>query len=357
MNEPPKWWVMCGLTNPWLIRHNGFVRLTLAELRKRIENEADAYCLLEELRWGDDGPTCPHCGHDKAYFLKPKNGLSRATGPKRTMSQRRVWKCAKCRKQFSVLTGTIFHGTKVSIEVWLTVMVQMCSAKNGISAREIERMHGLTPETAWFVLHRLREAMKRDPLAGMLRGTIVSDEAYIGGDPRNRHAAKQAQIKPERVRAGERRANQATDKQPVLSLLHLESGEVRSVAVPDVTGATLRKAIAEHVDMANSHLYTDEGGWYRQIGQEFIGHATVNHSAGIYAQGNIGTNAVEGYFSQLKRSIDGTHHHVSKRHLPRYLDEFDFRRSTCKMSDSARLQKMVDQAAGRRLTYRPLRGA
>jgi transposase-like protein len=143
------------------------VKLNLAEITRRIETEGDAYALLERLRW-PNCPVCPHCGNEKAYFLKPKNGVSRATGPKRTMSQRRLWKCAACRKQFSVLTGTIFHATKVPIEVWLMVMVQMCSAKNGISAREIERMHGVTPETAWYMLHRLREAMKRDPLAGVL---------------------------------------------------------------------------------------------------------------------------------------------------------------------------------------------
>lgn len=160
--------------------------MTLGEIRRRVEEEADAYRLLEELRW-PDGPICPHCEHDSAYFLEPANGKSRATGPKRTMSQRRVWKCARCRKQFSVLTGTVLHGTKVPIESWLTVMVQMCSAENGISAREVERMHDVTPETAWFMLHRLREAMKREPLASAVRGTIVSDETWVGGEPRNRH--------------------------------------------------------------------------------------------------------------------------------------------------------------------------
>ncbi|HEY2813831.1 MAG TPA: IS1595 family transposase, partial [Acidimicrobiales bacterium] len=169
------------------------MKLTLATLRKRVQNENDAYLLLEELRWGQDNArmACPHCGHDRAYFLKPKTG-SRGTGMKdangrRSQSVRRVWKCAKCRKQFSVLTGTIFHGSHVAISTWLTVMVQMCSAKNGISAREIERMHDVTPETAWFMLHRLRESMKRDPLVGMLRGTITADETFIGGKPRNKH--------------------------------------------------------------------------------------------------------------------------------------------------------------------------
>ncbi|MCA1704037.1 MAG: IS1595 family transposase, partial [Actinobacteria bacterium] len=186
------------------------MKLTLKNLADRVQDEHDAYLLLEELRWKGT-PVCPHCGHDKAYFLTPKGG-SRGTGLKdkngeRTRSIRRVWKCAKCRKQFSVLTGTIFHGTKVSLRTWLMVMVQMSSAKNGISAREVERMHGVTPETAWFMLHRLRASMKRDPLAGLLAGTIVADETWIGGKPSNRHGHKRGQ-------GGQGR----TDKTPVLSL-------------------------------------------------------------------------------------------------------------------------------------------
>jgi transposase-like protein len=333
------------------------VKLTLAEIRKRVETEGDAYVLLEELRW-PNGPVCPHCGNDKAYFLKPANGSSRATGPKKTMSQRRVWKCAACRKQFSVLTNTIFHGTKVPIEVWLMVMVQMCSAKNGISAREVERMHDVTPETAWYMLHRLREAMKRDPLAGMLRGVIVADETWIGGNPKNKHgrdfnnSRRNERVRPERIRPGQ---NLMTDKVSVLSLIDKATGEVRSHVVPDVTGHTLRKAIAEQVDMADSHLQTDSSTSYNQLGPEFQSHQTVNHSEGEYVRGDVTTNHLEGYFSQLKRSIDGTHHHVSRIHLPRYLAEFDFRYSTNKMRDSERLQRMVDQSAGRRLSYRPLR--
>lgn len=320
------------------------MKLTLAEIRKRVEEERDAYAVLEELRW-PNGPICPHCDHDKAYFLKPANGVARATGPKRTMSQRRVWKCAKCRKQFSVLTGTIFHGTKVPIEVWLMVMVQMCSAKNGISAREVERMHGVTPETAWYMLHRLREAMKREPLAGALRGVIVADETWVGGDPTNRHGRGRVPGK-----------NQKTDKTPVLSLINKETGEVRSAVVADVTGHTLRKVIADQVHMADSHLQTDAATAYIALGPEFASHQSVNHSEGEYVRGSVSTNRAEGYFSQLKRSIDGTHHHVSREHLPRYLAEFDFRYSTCKLADGERLQRMVNQAAGRRLTYNPLKG-
>jgi transposase-like protein len=340
------------------------VKLTLAELRKRIGDETDAYVLLEELRWGKDGEclTCPHCGHDKAYFLKSKNG-SRITGPvrkdgTRSTSIRRVWKCAKCRKQFSVLTGTVFHGTKVSLATWLTVMVQMCSAKNGISAREIERMHDVTPETAWFILHRLRLAMEREPLAGMLSGTVVPDETFIGGKPKNKHQ----QGKPRTYGPGGpgRRGAPFEGKTAVLSLIDTGTGEVRSQVVPDVTGATLRKAMTGHVDVPNTTLHTDASGPYKKIGTEFAAHRHVDHQDREYVryepEGVVTTNHAEGYFSQLKRSIDGTHHHVSVEHLPRYLAEFDFRYSTRKLADHERLQRMVNQADGRRLTYRHLQG-
>jgi transposase-like protein len=245
------------------------------------------------------------------------------------------------------LTGTIFQSTKVDIEVWLMVMVQMCSAKNGISAREIERMHGVTPETAWFILHRLREAMKRDPLASAIRGVVVvADETWIGGEPKNMHANKRP-----------KRGKGFTDQTPVLSLVSigLDSREVRSTVVPNVRGKTLRKEIENQVVLPEVTLHTDSAMAYRELGPQAARHVMVNHKAGEYVKRGAGTNAAENYFSQLKRSIDGTYH-VSRKHLPRYLDEFDFRYSTCKMSDGERLQKMVDQSAGRRLTYKPLKG-
>ena len=327
------------------------MKLTLRNLADQVHDEADAYRLLEELRWHGE-PVCPHCGHDKAYFLNPKNG-TRGTGKpkrdgKRTQSVRRVWKCAKCRKQFSVLTGTIFHGTKVPLRTWLFVMVQMSSAKNGISAREVERMHGVTPETAWFMLQRLREAMKREPLVGLLSGTVVADETFIGGKPRNRHQ----QGRP--VRLPGRGPGGYADKTAVLSLVNKETGEVRSRVVPDVTGATLGKAIAEQVDMPGTHLHTDALKSYRSIGGDLAAHSYVDHGHYEYVRGDVSTNQAENYFSQLKRSIDGTHHHVSKVHLPRYLAEFDFRFSTRELSDDARTRRIVGQAGGRRLTYKPV---
>jgi transposase-like protein len=316
--------------------------LTLAEIDRQCENEGDAYQLLEGLRW-PDGPVCPHCGNRKAYFLNPENGRSRKTN-KGSLSQRRVWKCAKCRKQFSVLTDTIFHGTKVPIRTWLRVMVQMCSAKNGISAREIERMHGVTPETAWFMLHRLREAMKRDPMAAALHGTIIADETYFGGNPQNRHGWV-----PGKDGRGD------TSKTPIMSLVNKDTGEVRSEVLGYVTAPRLGRMLSENVDMPNSVLHTDQLNMYTKVGRSFANHATVNHGRREYARGNVTTNHAEGYFAQVKRSIDGTHHYVTPKHLHRYVAEFDFRYTTCHMPDGERLQKMVDQSAGRRLSYKPLK--
>jgi transposase-like protein len=333
------------------------VKLTLKYLAANVHDENDAYLLLEELRWHGT-PVCSHCGHDKAYFLKPANGVARGTGMpkpdgKRTQSVRRVWKCAKCRKQFSVLTGTIFHGTKIPIQTWLMVMVQMSSAKNGISGREVERMHGLTPETAWYMLHRLREAMKREPLVGLLSGTIVADETWIGGKPKNKH--QQGRTRPG---TGRGVAGTPKDKTLVLSLVNTTTGEVRSRVISDVTGPTLREALLDQIDTPSSTLHTDAAPGYREVGKKFVGgHAWVNHEKNEYVRGDVTSNQAEGFFSQLKRSLDGTHHHVSREHLGRYLAEFDYRYSTRKLSDSARMQRMIDQTAGRRLSYKPLTGS
>jgi transposase-like protein len=325
-------------------------------IMNRIPDEASAYAFLEELRW-DGNPVCPHCHSEKAYFLNPANGSTRKT---RTGSEsaRRVWKCAECRKQFSVLTGTIFHGSKIPVRTWVLVIFEMCASKNGVSAREIERKYGLTPKSAWFLLHRIREAMKRDPLAGMLSGVVVADETFIGGVAKNKHKAARNPEPVKIVPGKPRDVGPHAGKTVVLSLIEQATGEARSVVVPDVTGATLRKAISEQVDMPSTTLHTDEGSGYKTFAGELAAHKTVNHAQDEYVRyegdERITSNAAENFFSQLKRSIDGTHHHVSAHHLPRYLAEFDFRYSTRKISDGERMQQVIDRTAGRRLTYRPL---
>jgi transposase-like protein len=317
--------------------------LSIPDLATKLATEADAYKFLEDLRWPDGEPVCPHCGvKAQHYFLNPQDGQSRKTRTG-SRSQRRVWKCRACRKQFSVLTGTIFHGSKIPVRSWVFVVFEMASSKNGVSAREIERKYGLTAKTAWYMCHRIREAMKREPMTSLLSGRVIADETYIGGKPKYR---RRGDIR-ESVRM-----HGATDKTPVLSLVSRETGEVRSRALPTVTADNLRAAIADQVDMGNAHLHTDGSFRYRRIADNFASHEWVDHEANEWARGNVTTNHAETYFSQLKRSIDGTHHHVSPEHLPRYLAEFDFRFNTCKSTDTERMGKLVGQVAGRRLTYR-----
>jgi transposase-like protein len=323
------------------------MRTTVSELFDRLRTEADAWEFLEELRW-PNGPKCPACHGSDVYLIQPKNGVSRRT-VSGSMSQRRTWNCRPCRKQFSATTGTMMHGTRLPIRTWVLVIFEMCASKNGVAAGEIERKYGLCSRSAWFLMHRIREAMKDDGLIATMRGTIVADETFIGGDPTKMNRPTRRRW----IASHDGNPFIHTTKTPVLSLINAETGEVRSRVVPRVNGANLRKVMSEHVDMAGSILWTDEGNWYRQLGQEFIRHATVNHSDDQYVgPDGEGTNKLENFFSQLKRSIDGTHHHVSVEHLPRYLGEFDYRFTTRKMSDGERMADLVGRAEGRRLTYK-----
>jgi transposase-like protein len=315
------------------------MKTTLMTIAKQIKSEAEAYAYMESMRW-PDGPICPHCGSvEKHYFLTPKSGTARKT---RTGSetQRRVWKCSTCRKQFSVTTGTVFHGSKVPLQTWLMVVYEMCANKNGIAAREIARKYGVAPKTAWFMTQRLREAMKRKAPGSLISGTVVIDETLIGGEPKNRHGYERGV-----GRQG------YSEKTPIVTLVDKGTGEVRSQVVADVSGKTLRSVIAANCEMEQTTMHTDSWRAYKGIAPEMAGHEAVNHSEGEYVRGNVSTNACENFFSQLKRSIDGTHHHVSREHLGRYLSEFDFRYSTRKLSDSDRMARLFGQVHGRRLVY------
>lgn len=317
---------------------------SIPKLAARLPTEADAYLMLEELRWGGKPEACPKCGGmDRCSYLEPKNGTDRATRTG-SRSQRRVWFCGHCRKQFSVLTDTIFHGTRISIRTWLLVLFDFCAAKNSISAWEISRKYEITPESAWHMVHRIREAMKMDPLAGLFVGTVVADETFYGGKPGNRHVGKRLRSQRENF----------SDKQPIVSLVHKETGEVRSVAVRDVTAKTLGPILSGQVDVANSVLHTDASASYPAIGAEFREHHSVNHGEGEYVRGDVSTNLAEGFFSQLKRSIDGTHHAISTVHLGRYLAQFDFLYTHRRVTDSERMRLLIESVDGRRLPYKPL---
>jgi transposase-like protein len=321
------------------------MEISLPTLANKIPTEADAYLFLEEMRWHGK-PVCPHCGSiDKHYFLTPRNGVRRETSAG-NQTERRLWKCSACRRRFSVTTGTVMHNTKIPLRTWLFVAFEFASSKNGVAAREIARKYKLHGDTAWTLCHRLREAMRLGPYGALLSGTVMADEAYIGGKPWNRHQQGKT---GSHVRGRKKGGPGGT---PVFSLLHRESGEVRSqilsTSVP--TSAVIGSVLSTNVEASTSTLWTDKAHYYMPFGRKFQSHEFVDHGHHEYVKSSgMTTNAIEGYFSQLKRSIDGTHHHVSHRYLNRYLAEFDYRYSTCDLSDGDRMEQMIRQSFGRRL--------
>ena len=287
-------------------------------------NETTARKHLEALRW-PDGPYCPHCGSLNATRLE---GKAHRAG---------LVQCNDCREQYTVTVGTVFERSKVPLHKWLLCNHLICASKKGMSAKQIERMLGVTYKTAWFMCHRIREAMDGATGNGPLGGAdkvVEADETYVGGKARNRAFRKPA------------------DKKPVVALVERD-GEVRSFHVANVTAKQLRGLIVTNVDRA-SHLMTDESHVYTAVGREFNGHSTVNHSAKEYVKtgGFKHSNTAENFFSIFKRGVIGTYHHMSEAHLGRYCKEFDFRYNTRTMTDGERASIALIGSAGKRLTYR-----
>lgn len=317
--------------------------LTLSKLPKYLADEASAWELLERLRWPNGEVVCPHCGvvSTDHYFIKSRSGERKT--PKGTLTFRRLWRCRDCKQQFSVLVGTIFESSKVPVSKWLMALWLMAAGKNGISSLELQRHLEVSYQTAWHMTHRLREAMTREPLHALWTGTVVSDETWVGGSPKNRHA---------KDRVGGKSGK--TDKTPVVALVHKETGQVRVQVVANVNSNNLSKMLNETCTPEETHLHTDAAWVYKTIAPQFASHGSVNHSAGEYVRDGISTNQAESFFAQFKRSLDGTHHNVSKEHLQRYASEFEFRWNTSKMTDGQRVQALVDGALGKRLSYKPL---
>jgi transposase-like protein len=293
----------------------------------RFTNEAAARKHLERLQW-PDGPICPHCGVvDRASAIK---------------SDRRkgLWFCNACREQFTVTVGTIFERSKIPLHTWLYANHLLCSSKKGISSHQLSRMLGVTYKTAWFMSHRIREAMrplKSGPLGGEGK-TVEIDETYIGGKDKNKHASK-------------RKGRGGMDKAIAFALVE-RGGDVRSHHVPTVTAKTLGPILREQIH-ADTKVMSDDGGNTR-VASQFASHQTVNHSIGEYVRGDVHTNTIEGYFSILKRGITGTYHHVSPQHLKRYLAEFDFRyneRIALGVNGDTRADTALMNVRGKRLTY------
>jgi transposase-like protein len=244
-----------------------------------------------------------------------------------------------CGEQFTVTVGTIFEDSHIPLRKWLMAFALLCSAKKGISALQLQReLEFGSYRTAWHMAHRIRHAMSREPLAGLLKGTVEVDESYVGGKPRPGL--------DEKAKRG-----RGTKKTPVVALVE-RNGRVRAHKVDRVDAATLKAAIRENVDR-DSLIMTDELTSYRGIGMEYRwGHFTVNHSAGEYATGGAHVNTAESFFALLKRGVVGSFHHISKEHLDRYCDEFSFRWDHRSITDSARTEIALRQTKGKRLSYR-----
>jgi len=233
------------------------------------------------------------------------------------------------------------ESSHLPLRLWLMAFTIMCSAKKGISALQMQRQLGIgSYRTARFMAMRIRHAMSKEPLAGLLRGTVEVDETYVGGKPR-----------PEAGQPKNAKRGRGTKKTPVVALVE-RGGRVRARKVDRVDGAALKGAIRKNVDR-KARIMTDEWAAYRGIGKEFEGgHEVVTHSAGEYARGDVTTNTVESFFALLKRGVIGSFHHISKEHLDRYCDEFSFRWNTRSASDSERTKIALQQAEGMRLTYK-----
>jgi transposase-like protein len=295
--------------------------------------EDEARGILEAIRW-PDGPKCPHCNTHMVTRLsdssKYRDGL---------------FQCNGCRGQFSVILGTVMQGSHITLRQWVQAFYSMCSHKKGVSALQLQRNLGLRSyQSAWFLAHRIRLAMKADPLASKLNGIVEVDEVYIGGKPR----------KGKRDQSGDLIVNKrgrGTKKVPVVALVERD-GRIKTQVMEHVNAKNLKTAIREGVDKTAA-VMTDESNLYDGIGKEFEGgHETVNHSQGEYAREDVNTNTAESFFALLKRGVHGTFHHISKTHLHRYCDEFSFRWDERKVTDGERTVEAIRGAEGKRLTYK-----
>jgi transposase-like protein len=302
------------------------------------QDENKAREALEAVRW-PHGPVCPHCGNIAPEKIAKVEGKKQSHRPG-------LYYCNECKGQFTVTVGTVFERSKVPLTKWWMAAHMLNSGKKGVSAHQIHRTIGVTYKTAWFMMHRLREAMADLNPSGPLGGegkTIEADTTFVGGKEANKHRNKRDSKKIGGM-----------GKQIVHSLVE-RGGKARSHHIANISGKTLRPLIVANVSR-KSVLMTDTAGGYMSVGKEFVRHEMVDHGTGEYVRGDAHSNTVEGYFSILKRGIIGTYHHVSEAHLQRYLAEFDFRynnRMSLGINDGERTAIALKGIEGKRLTYRP----
>jgi transposase-like protein len=305
-----------------------------AELQDpRFTDEAAAREALEAIVW-PNGPVCPHCGNaDSARIAKLETKTARPG----------LRYCNECKGQFTATVGTIFERSKIPLTKWWLAMHLIGSSKKGISSHQLHRMLGVSYKSTWFMMHRIREAMRAGGLAPMGGpGSIIEvDETFIGRKD------------GEEIRQG------AWHKNAVLTLVE-RGGEARSFHIEDATKENIVPIVRANI-ARESHIMTDEARRYERLGQEFAKHGVVDHSRKEYGYtdretgAKINTNTVEGYYSIFKRGMKGVYQHCGEKHLHRYLAEFDFRysnRAKLGVDDAARVAKIVEGAKGKRLQYR-----
>ena len=308
-------------------------QINLVTLAQHFADEDSARELLEQMRW-KDGVIYPHCDNTGAYKIEAK-----ASGGRK--ARKGLYKCVECRKQFTVTVGTIFESSRIPLNKWLLAIHLICSSKKGFSAHQLHRSLGITYKSAWFMAHRIRYAMTQEPLFSKLSGTVEADETYVGGKSKNMHKS----VREKRIKG-----RGTVDKAPVVTLVERD-GRVKSQYMESVTGANLKKALVECVE-ADACVNTDESPSYSFVKDSFSDHQSVNHKNGEYVRGTAHVNTAESVHALLKRGIVGTFHHVSKKHLHRYLNEFDFRFNARKISDGERTLEAIKGFEGKRLMYK-----
>ena len=310
---------------------------------KRFQDHTEARKWFELQRW-PNGPWCPHCGNANPDEITALHGKAHRDG---------VYQCneKECRLQFSVTVGTVMERSKIPLNKWLLAMHLMSSSKKGYSAHQLHRTLGITYQSAWFLAHRIREAMKdlQPPTMGGSGKIIEADETYYGQRETPRKD-KTARTKPtKKGKSG------GAEKRVVFGLVE-RGGKARTFHINQATAWEVRKIIVRNVSR-KSDLHTDESRIYSDLGKEFDDHKTVIHSKNEYVRGNVHTNTVESVWSVFKRGMKGIYQHCGEAHLHRYLAEFDFRynnRMALKISDTERTENIAKGIEGKRLTYRRL---
>jgi transposase-like protein len=321
----------------YMKKNNGFKKLfadgglTLVELAEHFASDEKAREYIERILW-PNGPVCPHCGNsdqNQIWSIKPNKAKHIRAG---------LHRCVECNKEFTVTIGTIFEDSHIPLRKWLLAWYLICSSKKGISSLQLQRQLKLgSYRTALFLSHRIRFALKSDIFADKLSGVVEADECHVpvGSNP------------PE--------AKRATKHVKVFSMVERGgNGRVRSQVMPTVSGANLKQAVRDNVQV-NSELHTDQHHAFKDLKGDFS-HHTVKHGVGEFKriEGHriVTTASVESFFSLLRRGIIGTFHHVSEQHLPLYVSEFDHRHNCRKMSDGERTNAGLLKSVGKRLVYK-----